>query len=93
MALERRRVVVRGRVQGVGFRLFAVRVAREMGLSGFVRNLPDGLSVEAVAQGESERVRQFVGALREGPGGSFVSEVEESVEPLIEAEEGFVVVA
>jgi acylphosphatase len=46
-----------------------------------------------VAQGESERVRQFVGALREGPGGSFVSEVEESVEPLIEAEEGFVVVA
>ena len=86
-------MVVRGRVQGVGFRLFTMRVAKELGLSGFVRNLPDGRSVEAVAQGERERVRQFVDVLREGPGGSFVSEVEESVEPLIKAEAGFAVVA
>ncbi len=93
MALERRRVVVRGRVQGVGFRLFTMRLAREMGLSGFVRNLPDGRSVEAVAQGQAERVRQFVVALREGPGGSLVAEVEESVEPLTDAEAGFAVVA
>ena len=80
-------------MQGVGFRLFTVRVANELGLSGFVRNLPDGRAVEAVAQGEREQVRLFVEALREGPGGSFVSEVEESVEPLIEAEEGFAVLA
>lgn len=93
MALERRRVVARGRVQGVGFRLFTMRVARDLGLSGFVRNLPDGRSVEALAQGEGERLGLFVTALREGPGGSFVGEVEESVEPLIEGEEGFAVVA
>ena len=48
-----RRFVVRGRVQGVGFRYFAADAARREGVSGAVRNLDDG-TVEAVAEGDAE---------------------------------------
>lgn len=83
--IERRRVVVRGRVQGVGFRLYVRDVAMRLGVSGWVRNLPDGRSVEAVAQGDREAVERFVSLVREGPPGSYVGEFEEAVE---EAEPG-----
>lgn len=68
------RIVVSGRVQGVGFRAFAVREATRLGLDGWVRNLPDG-RVEAVAQGGEDAVAQFVGALRRGPVAARVDEV------------------
>lgn len=55
-----------GRVQGVGFRVATARRARELGLSGWVRNLPDR-SVEAWAQGEVADVDAFVAFLRVGP--------------------------
>jgi len=61
-----RRLTVTGRVQGVGFRYFAVRAARDVGVVGWVRNLPDG-SVETVAQGEPAAVDRYVEKLREGP--------------------------
>ncbi|WP_114374375.1 acylphosphatase [Elioraea thermophila] len=68
------RILVSGRVQGVGFRAFAVREATRLGLDGWVRNLPDG-RVEAVAQGGEDAVAQFVCALRRGPVAARVNEV------------------
>jgi acylphosphatase len=60
------RVVVTGRVQGVGFRAFVVRRAAEGGLAGWVRNRANG-AVEAEAHGAPEALGRFVEALREGP--------------------------
>ena len=73
--LARVHVVVRGRVQGVGFRFFTVRVARQLGVSGFVRNLPDG-RVEAVFEGEEEAVKKAIEWCRRGPSLARVDKVE-----------------
>ncbi len=69
-----------GRVQGVGFRYFALRQARGIGVGGWVRNLPDG-RVEAHAEGPESAVRQFAAALRQGPSLSRVNEVTEFAAP------------
>ena len=69
-----RRFVVSGRVQGVGFRYFALDAARRDGLQGYVTNRDDG-SVEAVAEGEAEAVERFERALRRGPSRSRVEHV------------------
>ena len=61
-----RRYIVRGRVQGVGYRYFAEKSANELGLRGYVRNLDDG-SVEAYAVGNPEQLSEFSGLLRKGP--------------------------
>ena len=61
------RAVVRGRVQGVGFRDFVYTRARFLGLTGYVRNLPDGRSVEVVAEGLRDGLEQLLGYLRDGP--------------------------
>lgn len=62
------RIVVRGRVQGVGFRYFVSRQASEYGVRGEVWNLRDG-GVEVAAENESEQIlRDFADALHEGPG-------------------------
>jgi len=58
--------VVRGKVQGVGFRYFARKRAEVHGVSGFVRNLPDG-SVEVHAEGAAEALSVFEADLRRGP--------------------------
>jgi len=63
---KRVRVFYSGRVQGVGFRFTAERIALEMGdIYGWVRNLPDG-RVEVVAEGEEERLNEFLRRIREG---------------------------
>ena len=62
----RRRYLVEGEVQGVGFRYFAVRRALRIGVSGWVRNLPDG-RVEALAEGSLAALAEFEAALRRGP--------------------------
>ena len=64
-----------GRVQGVGYRMFAVDCGRSLGLEGWVRNRGDG-SVEAVARGPAARLEQFEGQLRQGPPGARVRRVE-----------------
>ena len=69
-----RRFVVSGRVQGVGFRYFALDAARRDGLHGYVTNNDDG-TVEAVAEGESEAMERFERALRRGPSRSRVENV------------------
>jgi acylphosphatase len=73
--LIRRRVVVRGRVQGVFFRETTRRWAGQRGVSGWVRNEPDG-SVEAVFEGEPEAVERMVELVREGPRGARVEGVD-----------------
>ena len=67
-----RRAVVSGRVQGVGFRFFAERAARASGISGWVRNRPDG-TVETVAEGDRDAVARYLEMLRAGPPGSRVT--------------------
>jgi acylphosphatase len=73
--VERRRVVVHGFVQGVGFRFAVERAARSRGVAGWVRNRPDG-AVEAVFEGEPEDVEALVDFCREGPRGAEVERVE-----------------
>lgn len=78
--MRRVRVVVRGRVQGVGFRYSTVRRARQLALRGWVRNCADG-SVELVAEGEPDAVEALIEWCRHGPGGARVDEVDVRDEP------------
>lgn len=73
-----RRFLIGGRVQGVGFRMFAQARAAIEGLHGYVRNCDDG-RVEALVEGDSESVGRMELALRRGPAGARVEsfEVEE----------------
>ncbi len=71
----RRRVAVRGHVQGVFFRETTRRRARSEGLAGWVSNLPDG-TVEAVFEGERGAVERLVAFVREGPRGARVDWVD-----------------
>jgi len=70
------RFTVSGMVQGVGFRYFVERVARSLGLVGYVRNLYDG-SVEVYAEGDRARLELLGGRLRKGPSYARVDEVRE----------------
>jgi acylphosphatase len=69
-----RRLVISGRVQGVGFRWFARDAAAREGVMGWVRNLPDG-RVEAYVEGDADAVDRFERAVRQGPGSARVSDV------------------
>ena len=70
-----RRIVVRGRVQGVGFRFAAADVAQAAGASGWVRNRRDG-TVEALVQGERSAVEAVVAWCRHGPPAARVTGVD-----------------
>jgi acylphosphatase len=85
----RRRVVVRGRVQGVFFRDTIRRHAREAGVSGWVRNRPDG-AVEAVFEGDAGAVEEMVALSRQGPPQADVHEVE-CFDEEVEGASGFAV--
>jgi acylphosphatase len=71
-----RHYMIRGRVQGVGFRWFVQREAAELGLRGWVRNTTDG-QVELVASGSAEQLAQLKAALHGGSRGSRVDAVTE----------------
>jgi acylphosphatase len=77
--MVRRRVIVEGRVQGVFFRDSCQRQARSAGLSGWVRNCPDG-TVEAVLEGEPAAVERVVAWMRTGPSSAEVTAVRSSTE-------------
>lgn len=68
-------IIVSGLVQGVFFRARMRDKAQELGLTGWVRNLPDG-SLEAVFEGEEERVEQIINWAKKGPPGAVVSHLE-----------------
>jgi acylphosphatase len=73
--MERLHAVIRGNVQGVGFRYFIQRRARQLGLQGWVRNNDDG-SVELVAEGDKPQLEQLQMAAEEGPRMARVQRVE-----------------
>ena len=78
--MVRYRVVISGRVQGVFFRDTCRRMAREHGVAGWVRNLPDG-QVEAVFEGRPEDVDRLVSWARRGPSRAEVADVAVQAEP------------
>ncbi|NQT32764.1 MAG: acylphosphatase [Candidatus Omnitrophica bacterium] len=61
---QRIHVIYTGNVHGVGFRFTAERVARRLGVSGFVKNLPDG-TVEAMCEGSEEELKSFLKDIKE----------------------------
>ncbi|MBE3134652.1 MAG: acylphosphatase [Acidobacteria bacterium] len=75
-----RHYVVSGRVQRVGFRYFVYEAGCRESVSGWVRNLPDG-RVEVRAEGDAEAINRFDLALRRGPAGARVDDVETDIEP------------
>ncbi len=86
--MRRVHVRVSGRVQGVFFRGATERRMRELGVTGWVRNLPDG-RVEAVVQGEAAQIDSALAFLREGPRGALVEHVEIRDEPVRDDESDF----
>jgi acylphosphatase len=83
---------VSGRVQGVFYRASAAQRAKELGLTGYARNLPDG-RVEVLAVGSVEALKQFTDWLAIGPTAARVSEVhiEEDVAVLADPPKGFTI--
>lgn len=75
-SFEARRFLVRGRVQGVGFRWFVEREAHILGIAGWVRNNPDS-SVEVFAMGTGEQLSGLRSRLQEGPRAARVDDVQE----------------
>ncbi len=75
--LHARRFLVRGRVQGVGFRWYVEREARALGVSGWVRNNYDG-TVEVLAMGSHEQLSTLRRKLQQGPRAARVDAVDES---------------
>ena len=75
----RRRAVAHGRVQGVFFRDSTRRRAQSAGVTGWVRNCPDG-TVEAVFEGDADAVGRLIAWMREGPRGAEVDRVDVSEE-------------
>lgn len=67
--------IVKGRVQGVGYRVFALQAAQRHGISGWVRNLPNGC-VEVCAQGEELALTEFLTELYRGPIMGHVEEID-----------------
>ncbi len=87
----RRRILVSGVVQGVGFRYFVLRTAQALGVDGWLRNQSDG-SVLCEAQASSEAMDQFLERLGEGPSFSQVEGIEVGeVEPESESPSGFAI--
>ncbi len=86
---ERVRLNIKGRVQGVFFRASARDVARKLGLTGFVKNLPDGNTVLAEAQGPADKIQEFIKWCHQGPPAARVDNVTvERISP-IEGESTF----
>lgn len=79
-----RRFFISGRVQGVGFRYFTHEVATQEGVTGYVRNLPDG-RVEALVEGDEAAVTRVERKLRRGPGGARVDDVDVNIEDAVGA--------
>lgn len=73
-----RKFLIRGEVQGVGYRFFAQRAAARHQVVGYVRNMPDG-SVESLAEGPADNVEAFKHELVTGPQWSAVTQIEEIV--------------
>jgi acylphosphatase len=76
--MSAKRLVISGRVQGVGYRQWMVEAARGIGVSGWVRNRPDG-SVEALVAGDTAAVEELLRACRRGPRLAVVTQIDEQL--------------
>jgi acylphosphatase len=76
MSKELRVIRIHGKVQGVGYRFFATRVARRLGLKGSIENLRDGI-VEAVVEGEKKSIDDWLEELKEGPRYAEVTKIDQ----------------
>ena len=76
MAREQRVIRIHGKVQGVGYRYFATRVARKLGLKGIIRNNRDG-TVDAVVEGEKDVIDDWIEELKEGPRYAEVTKIDQ----------------
>lgn len=85
-----RRYLVRGRVQGVGFRYFTQAAAMRAGVAGWVRNRPDG-TVEIAAAGEADALERLEQEIRRGPAGARVDQVAVSDDPAAATDEHFAI--
>lgn len=86
-------VVAQGRVQGVGFRAFLQSQAMRRGLSGWVRNLPDG-RIEAEVEGHSVLVDEIIQVVKRGPSLASVQDVQvEWVDPNAQGSSDFLIIA
>jgi acylphosphatase len=85
----RAHLVVRGRVQGVGFRWFAREAGRRLDLAGWVKNRPDG-GVEVAAEGTPSAITALRQELARGPGGADVAGVEDLADDAAELPKPFV---
>ncbi|UZJ44006.1 acylphosphatase [Marinimicrobium sp. C6131] len=88
--IDAKHYLIQGRVQGVSYRANTQRKARELGLTGWVRNLPDG-QVEALAQGAPETLQAFETWLWQGPALAEVTQVEVSEADSEPADSDFIV--
>lgn len=77
---HRLHAVIHGRVQGVGYRAFAIRTAQQIGLSGWVRNRYNG-TVETVAEGDHAQLENYLKDLQRGPVSSNVTKIDEDWSP------------
>jgi acylphosphatase len=75
VALVRAHLYISGRVQGVFFRYETKAMALKLGVNGWVRNLPNG-QVEALVEGEKEKVEKLIEFCRRGPPGAHVTQVD-----------------
>lgn len=73
---EQRHLRIHGKVQGVGYRFFATRVARRMGLKGWIVNMRDG-TVEALVEGNKKSIDEWIEELREGPRYAEVTKIDQ----------------
>ena len=89
MTERRLHAVVRGRVQMVGFRYFVLEQAQALNLTGWVRNGDDGRTVEVVAEGPENALRELEAALKRGPRGARVDEVSSDWSGAVEGYERF----
>ena len=69
------KIIVKGRVQGVGYRWFAVRQAEQLQVQGSVKNLYNG-QVQVIVQGDSTAVNEYIALLRQGPAYAHVTDLE-----------------
>lgn len=77
---------VYGRVQGVGFRFYTQKTAKEMNVTGWVRNKSDG-SVYIEATGKSENLEMFINWCEDGPAWAHVSKLEKQEIPVFDADD------
>lgn len=88
MARSRFSAKIHGFVQGVGFRFFVREVANELGVVGYVRNMPDG-GVEVLAEGDEAQLAEFLRQLRQGPRAARITRVDASWEAPTDAYDRF----